>query len=338
MTFVWLLNQSFFMGFLFMLSSYFSPGSYDRKGVTLYIQDRLKRLGVPCIVYIVIVNPILSYVAWIQKGGFEGSFWEFLQQYVKFYRSLDVGVLWFVEALLIFSLMYMLWQLADKIKPVKSWKISISAHIPDVPSNVQIAWVAFILGILVFVDRMLFSDNMVFKLFGLPRGHIQQYVALLVIGILAYRRNWFSRLTKFQGRFWIKIAFGLVLILPIILIFAGIQNGYFSPYSAGGGWNWQSLLAFSIWEQFTCLALIISLMVWFRERFNYQTHFTKTMADNTYAVYVVHAPLVTMLIFALRHVPLEPVLKCILVVPIAVALCFLVGHITRQLPFVKQIL
>ncbi|WP_017299503.1 acyltransferase family protein [Nodosilinea nodulosa] len=338
MTFFWLLNQSFFMGFLFMLSSYFSPGSYKRKGANVYIKERLIRLGIPLCIYIIVVNPILAYVAWIQKAGFEGSFWQFLPQYIKFYNGLDVGVLWFVEVLLIFSFAYVLWQWLSKYKIIKSWKICVSTRVMNRPSNAQIFWVALGLGILVFADRMLFVENKFLQLLGLPNGHFIQYVVLLSIGMLAYQYNWFSELTKMQGKIWTGVALGLLLVLPGILIAAGIMDGNFSPYSAGGGWDWRSLLAFSIWEQFMCVAIIISLLVWCREKLNFQTNLTKTMASNTYAVYVVHTPVLTLLIFALRNVMLESVIKCILVTPIAIAFCFLVGHIVRQLPFAKQIL
>ncbi len=141
-----------------------------------------------------------------------------------------------------------------------------------------------------------------------------------------------------QGKIWTGVAIGLLLILPGILIASGIMDGNFSPYSSGGGWDWRSLLAFSIWEQFMYVSTIISLLVWCREGLNFQTNLTKTMAENTYAVYVVHAPVLTLFIFALRDVMLEPVVKCIFVTPIAIASCFWVGHVVRQLPFAKQVL
>ncbi|MCP4260915.1 MAG: acyltransferase family protein [Planctomycetes bacterium] len=40
-------TQAFFMGFLFMISGYFTPGSYDRKGPRRFFKDRLLRLGIP---------------------------------------------------------------------------------------------------------------------------------------------------------------------------------------------------------------------------------------------------------------------------------------------------
>ena len=45
-----------------MISSYFTPGSYDRKGPGPYVLDRLKRLGIPLLFYIVVIDPLLSYV------------------------------------------------------------------------------------------------------------------------------------------------------------------------------------------------------------------------------------------------------------------------------------
>jgi fucose 4-O-acetylase-like acetyltransferase len=39
------INQSFFMGFFFLLSAYFTDPSYDRKGAGQFFADRLLRLG-----------------------------------------------------------------------------------------------------------------------------------------------------------------------------------------------------------------------------------------------------------------------------------------------------
>src|SRR5262245_9401324 len=40
-------NQAFFMGFFFLISGYFIPSPYNRKGARLFLQDRLLRLGIP---------------------------------------------------------------------------------------------------------------------------------------------------------------------------------------------------------------------------------------------------------------------------------------------------
>tara|TARA_B110000483_G_C18151807_1_gene525759 strand:- start:486 stop:839 length:354 start_codon:yes stop_codon:yes gene_type:complete len=45
------LNQSFFMGFFFLLAGYFTPQSLEKKGLGPFLTDRLKRLGIPLLSY-----------------------------------------------------------------------------------------------------------------------------------------------------------------------------------------------------------------------------------------------------------------------------------------------
>jgi len=40
-------NQAYFMGLFLLISAYFVPGSYDRKGTGRFLKDRLIRLGIP---------------------------------------------------------------------------------------------------------------------------------------------------------------------------------------------------------------------------------------------------------------------------------------------------
>ena len=58
------LNQSFFMGFFFLLAAYFTQSSYDRKGAGRFVSDRLLRLGLPLIFYSFIFSPFLSYLVY----------------------------------------------------------------------------------------------------------------------------------------------------------------------------------------------------------------------------------------------------------------------------------
>lgn len=343
MTLVWLLNQSFFMAFFFMLSGYFTPGSYDKKGAKAYLEDRLKRMGVPLGIYILIVNPVLSYVAWRQKASFEGSLWDFLPVYIQTLSGLDVGVLWFLEALLIFSVAYALWRRVEKCWPAQrtlksTRKVRISDRLSSGPSNIQAGYFGLVLGGLVFADRTLFLQKATLQALGLPQGHFLQYIAYMILGIVAYRRGWFLKLTSTHGKVWAGIAILLLSVLPGILVAAGFPDGKFSPYAAAGDWSWQALLTYTMWEQFVCMAIVISALVWFRRGLNFQNKLAKVMSRSVYAVYVVHTPIVTVIIFALRNVAMEPLIKCTIVTPITIIICFLVGHFVRQLPFAKQIL
>src|SRR6516225_2196842 len=51
-------NQAYFMGFLFLLAGYFTPGSLERKGYACFLGDRFLRLGPPILAFILILGPV----------------------------------------------------------------------------------------------------------------------------------------------------------------------------------------------------------------------------------------------------------------------------------------
>ena len=51
-------NQAYFMSLFLLISAYFVPGSYDRKGAGHFLKDRLIRLGIPLIIYSWIISPL----------------------------------------------------------------------------------------------------------------------------------------------------------------------------------------------------------------------------------------------------------------------------------------
>lgn len=322
------INQSFFMGFFFMVSSYFTPGSYDRKGPGPYVLDRLKRLGIPLLFYIVVIDPLLGYVL-ARYYGFPGSLGEFLSQYLGSYHRLGVGPLWFVAALLIFSLVYALWRLA--IKPPATPPPSEG----KAPSNLAIAGFALALGLLTFVVRIWLPVGREFELLGFQLAHFVQYIAMFIVGIVAYRRSWFSALTVAQAKVWLRVVLLLLVLFPVLFVAAGALEGDIDK--AFGGVHWQSL-AYSVWEQFMCLAMVVTLLVWFRTRFNQQGSLAQKMSAAAYATYIFHRPTIILLAIALSSIRLDLAIKFVLVAPLAVALSFLVGYAVKRLPFARNIL
>jgi hypothetical protein len=325
------INQSFFMGFFFMISSYFIPGSYDRKGTGPYVLDRLKRLGIPLLFYIAVIDPLLKFML-ARYYGYPGSLGQYLRLHLQNtldHKALGVGPLWFVAALLIFSLAYVLWRLVFS-HPAASHPSEGKA-----PSNWVIAGFALILGLLTFVVRIWIPVGRQFDLLGFQLAHFVQYIAMFIIGIFAYRRNWFSALSVAQAKVWLGIIILLLLLFPALFVAAGALEGDLDK--AFGGFHWQSL-AYSVWEQFMCMAMVVTLLVWFRTRFNQQGSLARKMSAAAYATYIFHRPTITLLALALLSIELDLALKFILVAPVAVALSFLVGYAVKKLPLARDIL
>ena len=85
-------NRSFFMSLFFMISGYFTVMSFRSKGAQNFLKDRALRLGIPALVFGLVMIPMQLFV--FSSSAF----------------PIDVGHLWFLEHLLIFSTGYVLWQ------------------------------------------------------------------------------------------------------------------------------------------------------------------------------------------------------------------------------------
>lgn len=62
-------NQAYFMGLFLLISAYFVPGSYDRKGAGKFLVDRLVRLGIPLALYSWVIRPLLAYLDPVRFPG-----------------------------------------------------------------------------------------------------------------------------------------------------------------------------------------------------------------------------------------------------------------------------
>ena len=83
---------------------------------------------------------------------------------------------------------------------------------------------------------------------------------------------------------------------------------------------------------------LITLLVWFRQRFNHQGSLTKTMSASAYTVYIIHALVIVLVALALQDVSLHALIKFPLVAFMVVPFCFLLGTFIRKLPLARNIL
>jgi glucan biosynthesis protein C len=325
------IGASFLIGLFYMIAGFFTPRPRDRKGAKHFIIERLIRLGIPLVLYAVIINPLVTYWA-AGHGGYDGSFLQYVPSHLPELQNASVGPLWFVEALLIFSILYALGRLFPRAKPDS---VSNPSALP-VPGNRSIVLFALGLGLVTFLVRIWAPFGWWWEPVHQEPAHFPQYVALFSIGILAYRNNWFVLISKTQARVWAWVALALVPGLPVLAVAAGALSGEFDP-AVAGGLTWLSL-AYSLWEAVIGVALVLAVLVWFRDRFDRQGKLIRGMSAAAYAVYVLHPLIIVPLALALSNIRLNLELKFILVAPLAVAICFLVGYFVRMIPVFRRVL
>ena len=334
------INGPYVLGFFFMIAGYFSPGAYDRRGPGEFFKARIIRLGIPLLIYVFFIDPLIFYAIWVSELGLTGAhgpFWRYWRGHVGNYgqHGPGVGPMWFVELMLIFIVAYGLGRLVAGSVTGSSRNAEQSRSI-GVPGNRAIGIFAFSLGVIIFVMRIWLPINSYFGPLGLPLAYVPQYIALYFVGVIAYRGDWFQRVSVGTGKLWLGVVLFLVLVLfPILFALSGALEG--NTDAVAGGLTWQSF-SFSVWEEFICMGMIIFLLVWFREKFNRQGVLAKAMSDSAFAVYFVHALVLVFLALALKDFVLYPVLKWALVSPVAIILCFLIAQSLRGLPLLRKVL
>lgn len=320
--------MGFTMGFFFLVSGYFTPGSYDRKSGKRFLTDRLLRLGIPFIFYVIIIDPIIDYTILRVATGSVVSFPQFLGSYIDNYKGIGSGPMWFVSALLIFNIFYLFWRKLNKF-------FGCTFHSKDrAPRNASIALFAIIMGIVTFIVRIWLPVGWEWIALNFQIPFFTQYISMYIMGLIAYHGHWFERLTSAQGIFWLVHTMILIILCPVILFLGGAAEDY---EVFMGGASWQSLF-YSVWEQFICVGMVAGLSVLFRWALNHQGTLMKALSASAYTVYIIHPAVIVFLALALKGISIYPLLKFALVAPLAVGLCFILATGIRKLPLAREIL
>ncbi|HSJ55897.1 MAG TPA: acyltransferase [Anaerolineae bacterium] len=322
-------NQAYFMGLFLLISAYFVPGSYDRKGARHFLQDRLIRLGIPLALYSWLIRPLLAYLNPVRHPDGRPPLVSFLTgTYFQQEALFGGGPLWFVETLLIFSAVYVAWRLLTQRRPAAP-----AAETPF-PGSGRIVLLALLLGATAFLVRLWLPMGWSWVALNLQFPFFVQYIALFILGLIAYRRNWLVRLPERTGRRWLAVALVTTLFFGPMAMIGGIDQGT-EPFM--GGWHWQAL-AYALWESFLAVAMCIGLVYLFRRHANRQGAVAAFLSRNAYAAYLVHEVVIIAFAYAVRPAVIYPLLKWAAVSLITIPLCFLLGSLLRRLPHAGRVL
>jgi glucan biosynthesis protein C len=338
-----ILAISFAMGLFMLIAGYCTPAAYDRKGPGLFMLDRLKRLGIPLLIFEVLINPLIHYMVDTHGGDdctgllydcqYQGTFWQYVVDYPRAKGSFGDGPVWFLEALLLISAGYALWRItADR----RSGATGVRDRVRPLPGNGSIALLCLVMGLVTFVVRIWARVLVFYEPCHLEFAHFPQYIALFAAGAMAYRHNWLDALSDRQARTWGWIMLACLLSLVPVLISFGALSGEVAE-GAGGGLTRESLV-YSVREGFMGVSICITLLAWFRRRFNGQGRLARAMNGTTLGVYVLHPAIIVPFALAIGDMQLDPTVKYLLTAPVAVALCYVVVGALRKVPVVHSIL
>ncbi|AYL94086.1 acyltransferase family protein [Mucilaginibacter celer] len=317
-------NQSFFMGLFFFISAYFTASSLPKKGAARFTADRLKRLGIPLIFYSFVLSPVLSYIVYRFADGHQITYLQYLS---GFDGWIDFGVLWFVAALLLFSLVFVVVNLPEKRK-IHAGKKS--------PTALNIILFAAGLSVVTYLVRIVFPIGWVLKPVGFQLGHFPQYIAMFWMGVVASRNNWLNGFEYKTGKLFAWLALLMVvMVFPVLFVVKEVTHSPVETFNGLG--HWQSLM-YACWEQLTGIFIMAALVIIAKHKWNGQTALMKAGSRAAFGVYIFHPLLVISLSVMAIGWPMDPAYKLLIVAPLAVAFSFLLAYLLTKLPVINKII
>ena len=125
------------------------------------------------------------------------------------------------------------------------------------------------------------------------------------------------------------------LMMPVLFVVGGAAGGSTDVFL--GGPYWQSA-AFMLFVGLFSVSFSMTLILWLGKRQKSQSRILAFAGPNSYGVYLIHPLILVPITVWMVAVPLDPLLKFVIVLPIVVVICFIVSGALRRIPGVKAIL
>jgi hypothetical protein len=275
-------------------------------------------LGVPLLIYVLLIHPLVVKIVYPEVD---------IQWYLNGIKSFEflswTGPLWFVEALLIFSVIYVfIYKVFLKSRLRFTYKLSTI--------NVMVL-ILMITGV-AFLARLVYPIGTNF--YNLQFGFFSAYIFMFGFGIMAYAANIFDQISFREGVRWLIISLGLgIPAWLLIIMYGGVMDG---NMFIEGGMNWPAFW-YALWESFFCVTFILALTGMFKGKVNITSPFQQFLSDNAFGVFVFHAPVLVGISIIIKDYTFNPMLKFFLVFAIAVPTTFFIAWLIRRIGFLRKI-
>lgn len=309
-------NQSFFMGLFFLLAGYFSIISLRQHGVSTFVRGRAVRLGVPLLVYFLLISPLTVALA---TANSLSELWSTVATLIA-RKQFEPGPLWFVFALILLS----------SLLAIIYARFPHRIHSPiDLPSPVTIGLCLTLVGCFTFWVRL--SIPVGETVLWLQLGYFPLYLLLFYFGVVSGTNKLISAASYQRLMIWAIAAFILVVTLPFVIR---------SPPGDGpfeGGFNLNALY-YALWEPFVACGIIVGLLWSFQRSNSRLITGLAAAAPLAYCVYIIHPPIIVVTSRLLAQTELGRYVKLLVNSVVSAAACLLVARAIVAIPGFRRVL
>lgn len=327
------------LGLFFFAAGYLTPGALARRGTGGFLKERLVRLGIPLLIGLTLVFPLLMYAFYLnfrnygpidfptyiwriycgvggqRPEGWSGPVWPDTQ----------FGHLWFLELLLVYGGLYALWR---RLKP-------LPAHAAERPLPHPFDAIILIVAVghldfLVRIHDPIYSWRPGLGVLQLHPADLPREAACFFLGALAATRGWVRQLPGWLGTRAL-LAGSLAVAAFLAAEWAGI------PVFIPGGTTGLHAWLFAIGETAVLAVLALGLVAWLRDHAGTPPVWRPLLAANSYGVFLLHLPLIVLLNYAILGLALPGWAKFLIVSVFALPLSLAASRLIRRSATVRRV-
>lgn len=308
-----LLGALFALGPLFLLAGWFSARSLAHRGPGGFAGSRLVRLGVPLLVFVLVINPLADYLGNLRQED---------RSLASYLATTEVSVMWFVAALLAFSVAYAVLRSlrpAAQPRPLRPGLLAAAA--------LAIAVSSFA----VWQPWPVMGDTFL----NLRWGQWPQGAVLFALGVHAAEAGWLEDFPPVLARRLGWVAAAGAAALMTLMLYLVLARGKDQALAMGAD---APTMAFALLDGVIAVTGTVWFLSWLRRRRPAHGVMLGKAARASYATYVIHPLVLTAVMVIFAWLALASEIKFALVAAAGVAACFTAGYALTRVPGISKVL
>ena len=308
--------NAFIINTFFFIAGFLSYYSIEKHDIVPFLKSRIRRIFIPLLLGFLFILPPLQYYSYLEYEPVKHvGFIDYLISYwygfklepngwVGHYPDMNLGHLWFLEHLIIYSFLFALFFYA-----LRRFSITIKMQF--------YVFLTFILLLTILVTYIMKYYHPVTEMSAflgfiqVDYTHVLQNCILFFSGIYFAKMNYMRQIRHFTKKFFFLI--GLFLVFLPFLVF------YIFPSS---DYLFYNLTFFSMWESLTAVFFSIGSITYLDTVFRIQSKTLVFLGESSYGIYVFHVIFVVFFQIILEYFAIDPISKFIIVSICSLVLSF----------------
>ena len=282
-----------FMPIMFLLAGVSARFSLQKRGYRTFIKERFVRLGIPFVFGLLVIDPILSYIADVTHNGYSGNFFAHYGTFFTRFTDLTgydggftLGHFWFLGVLILISLL----------------SCVIIRLVGDVGEKGKKAFA--VAAVLTLAAAGLFDVDIIGK-------KVPTYLCVYLLGYWFFSRQGF---VKFIARYK----------YPLVLLALAANAANTAIFIFIGGHT----LLNNICNYASFMLAVPALMALAHDHLDFENSYTRFNSRVSYVFYILHFPIVILCQYFLNRAGVGAVanfaLTLVICYPLTYVMCFAV--------------